>query len=876
MKLLERDPFLVELDELLCTAAGGQGRLVFVAGEAGVGKTVLVEEFCGAARPTARVLRGACDPLSTPRPLGPLVDIARLVGGELDRLLRAAGPRHEVFSAFLALVAHSPQPVLVVIEDVHWADEATLDLLRFIGRRVDGVPALIVATYRNDEVGPQHPLRIVLGDLATSSAIRRLTLQPLSESSVQLIAQGSDLDPVALYHRTGGNPFFVTEVLASGQRGIPATVRDAVLARAARLSSSARTLLETAAVIGPSCEIWLLGDVAGPVLDQVDECVSLGVLHYQADGHGVTFRHEIARETTLDAISPQRRVALHQAILAALEKSNPGPDMLARLAHHAEAAGDRDAVLIHALAAARRAAGLNAHREAAAQYARTLRFAGGLSPVERAELLEVYADECVAVDLMNEAITAHREAAAIWHAATQPLREGRNLSEVSQVLVMAGRNAEGEKASRAALDVLQPLPPGNELARAYAIQAHLRMLNRDNAEAIEWGERAIKLGERLGHTRTIVTGYNTVGSAMLVSGDNDGFAFLERSIELARESGFDVSVASAYGNLGSATGEMYQFALADRYLHEGIAFCTERELDSGRFYMLSWLALCHFYQGRWSDAVEVAASVARRPVVATISRIMALVALGRVRARRGDPEVWAALDEALELSQQTETLQRLGPVRSARAEAAWLSGDMGRVVEEAHAAYDLALHHEHPWHTGEMAFWLWRAGGLTEAPGCAAKPFALHIEGKWAEAAQAWQALNCPYEAARALADSDDETALKEALTEFERLGAAPMVATVTRRMRDLGVRGIPRGPRPATLANLAGLTRREVEVLQLIAEGLRNAEIAERLFLSPKTIDHHVSAVLAKLGVHSRTEAVHEASRRGLVPQNRESSAPN
>lgn len=875
MELLERDPFLLELAGFLGAAAGGLGRLVFVAGEAGVGKTVLVEEFSRTVLPEARVLRGACDPLSTPRPLGPLVDIARLVGGELDRLLREAGQRHDVFGAFLSLLAHSPEPALIVIEDVHWADEATLDLLRFIGRRVATVPALIVATYRNDEVGPQHPLRIVLGDLATSSAIRRVTIPPLSASSVGLLAEGSDLDPVALHERTGGNAFFVTEVLAVGESGIPSTVRDAVLARAARLSDAARSVLDVAAVVGSSGEAWLLSTVAGPAMDAVDECVAMGVLRQQSDGSGFSFRHEIARETILGAVPIQRRTRLHHEILTALETAS-SDDLLARLAHHAEEAGSREAVLRYAPKAARRAATLNAHREAAAQFARALRFADQMSPTERAELREEYAEECFSVDLIEEAIAALQEAAGIWRAANQPLREGRDLSELAPLFVHAGRNAEGEQAIRVALDLLQPLSPGKELARAYAIQSSLRMLNRDNDEAIIWGERAIKLGERLGYVRTIVNGYNTVGSAMLVSGDNNGIAFLERSLELAQESGLDASVSMAYANLGSGTGEMYQFALAERSLEEGIAFCAERDLDNSRFYMTAWQALCHFYQGRWSDAAEVATSVTRRPAVAAISRIMALLALGRVRARRGDPDVWNALDEAFELAGKTATLQRIGPVRAARAEAAWLAGDRDRTVREARASYDLALHHRHPWHTGELAYWLWRADELAEAPACAAEPFALQIAGKWAEAAQAWQELNCPYEAARALADSDDEAALKAALAEFERLGAVPMATIVTRRMRDLGVRGIPRGPRPQTLANPAGLTPREIEVLALIVEGLRNAEIAKRLYLSPKTVDHHVSAVLAKLGVHSRTEAAREAARHGIVPQNGEIPPPN
>ncbi len=874
MQLLERDSFLLELNDLLSVAADGHGRLVFVAGEAGVGKTVLVKEFCRAARPRVRVLRGTCDPLSTPRPLGPLIDIAGQVGGELDRLLQEAGQRYKVFSAFLGLLAHRPDPAVVVFEDVHWADEATLDLLRFIGRRIDTVPALLIATYRDDEVGPRHPLRIVLGDLATSAAVRRLTIPRLTEPAVRQLAEGRAIDAANLYQQTGGNPFFVTEALASGQAGIPATVRDAVLARAARLSPPARSALDAAAVIGSNIETRVLMAVAGPEMEAIEECATAGVL--RAQENGFAFRHEIARETILDTISPQRLITLHQMVLAALEASEARPDMLARLAHHAEAAGDRERVLQYAPASARRAAELRAHREAAAQYARALRFAGTMDEIERATLLEDYATECQVVDDLERAIVARQEATEIWHRAGQPSREAENLGRLGHLFILTGRNGDGEAAGRAALDLLEELPAGLELARAYMFQARLRMLNRDNAEAISWGEKAIDLAERHGHTQTIAAACNSVGSAMMLSGIDQGRRYLERSLELSRDIAHDSGVASAYGNLGSASGEMYQFSLATRYLTEGIAFATEHDLDFEQWYMVSWQALCHLYQGRWSEATEDASAVVRRPVVATISRIMALIALGRVRARRGDPDVWAALDEALELSRETATLQRLGPVHAARAEAAWLMGDHERVVEEARACYELALHHKHIWHVGELSLWLWRAGALDAAPEGAAEPFALQISGHWAEAAQAWKQLNCPYEAARALADGDDEATLKQALREFERLGAAPMVAVATRRLRELGARGIPRGPRPATLANLAGLTPREVEVLHLLAEGLRNAEIAERLFLSPKTVGHHVSSVLAKLDVHSRAEAAREAVRLGLILQNGETRTPN
>ncbi|HET7092576.1 MAG TPA: AAA family ATPase, partial [Thermomicrobiales bacterium] len=255
MDLLERELPLTALDAWLHEAAAGQGRLAFVAGEAGVGKSALVARFCqtAAARGRARALLGACDALSTPRPLGPLQDIALQTGGSLERLLTENVARDRLLRAFLAELAGGLTPTLVVLEDVHWADEATLDLLRLLGRRLEPVRCLAIVTYRDDEVGPTHPLRRVLGDLATTPSVRRLRLAPLSEAGIRTLAAGSGLDPVSLHRVTGGNPFFATEVLAAGAAmpgSIPATVRDAVLARASRLTSAGRETLEAAAVIG--------------------------------------------------------------------------------------------------------------------------------------------------------------------------------------------------------------------------------------------------------------------------------------------------------------------------------------------------------------------------------------------------------------------------------------------------------------------------------------------------------------------------------------------------------------------------------------------------------------------------------------------------
>ena len=238
MELLERTPYLTELGGLLRQAADGQGHVAFLGGEAGVGKTSLVRRFCDDAREAARVLTGACDPLSTPRPLGPLLDIAAVVGGELDRLVASAARREQVFGAFLAELSGGGKPTLVAIEDAQWADAATLDLLRYLGRRLGSTRALLLVTFRDDELGPRHPLRLAMGDLATADAVRRLTLLPLSIDAVRTLAAGSGIDSDALHRHTGGNPFFVTEVLAAGG-GVTATLRYAVHGRSSSVRAEA-------------------------------------------------------------------------------------------------------------------------------------------------------------------------------------------------------------------------------------------------------------------------------------------------------------------------------------------------------------------------------------------------------------------------------------------------------------------------------------------------------------------------------------------------------------------------------------------------------------------------------------------------------------
>ena len=859
--LLERDEQLAALHSHLTRAATGRGAMVFVGGEAGIGKSTLVRRFCEDAARSARVLVGGCDAMQTPRPLGPLLDMAPGLGPPFTTMLDDDGARDRVFGHLLE--ACRTRATVAVFEDVHWADDATLDLLRFLGRRLGDTRALVIATYRRDELGPRHhPLKAVLGELVSASSVTRMTVPPLTRDAVARLAAGIDADPDELHRLTAGNPFFVTEVVAAGGNRLPSSVSDAVGARVGRLPDAARDALEAASVLGMTVEPSLL-TALGHGVEAIEACLTAGLLHEQ--GGRLAFRHQLARDAIDATISAPRRRALHTAVLAALERT-PSANR-ATLAHHAAEAGDAAGVLRHAPTAAREAAALGAHREAHAQYARALPYLERLPDEEHTELLAAFAFECEIVDRHTEARDAWRTAIERWRAAGEREHWANAHTDLARVLLHLGDNASAESASARAIEALEGLQAGAALARAYWYRAALRMLDRDTEAAITWGERTIELATAAADHRTLAGAHVTVASSLMLEGRPDYAHHFDIAIALAREHGLDVVHANAHLNRGSGAGELYRFDEAEHHLRRALEIAEQHDMDSQASYVMAWLALTHLYRGHWDEAAALTGRTLARASASSITRMMALTALGRLRVRRGDPEAWPPLDEALALALGTGTLQRLAPVRAARAEAAWYGGDLERVRSEAAASFERAVQARHPWFVGELGYWRSLADDLDDLPAFAAEPFALQVGGRPRDAAAAWETRGCPFEAARALAESPVEQDVRSAVDAFSHLGARVAAERARTRLRELGATGIPRGPRERTQHHPAGLTPREAQVLARLVEGLSNAEIAARHRVSIRTVEHQVSAVLAKLGVDSRAAAIAEAHRRGLVP---------
>ncbi|RYE41789.1 MAG: LuxR family transcriptional regulator [Hyphomicrobiales bacterium] len=871
-KLLERSAPLDVLHAVWERASSGRGGTVLIEGEAGIGKTALLQQFAIAHDTDSDIAWGWCEALFTPRPLGPLHDMNRALGPGLAVLLEQSAPPDRLFPALLNRLQDQDAPLVLIFEDVHWADNATLDLVRYLGRRISLLNTLVVLSARSDEIGPTHPLAYVLGDLP-AAAVTRIKLPPLSPAAVQELAEEAGRGSDDLYRVTAGNPFFVTELLAaaSGDAGsVPDSIRDAVWSRLARLTPGEREVLEMMSIVPGNMELRLIKALFGPEAeDLVDMAVARGLLRREVGGD-ISFRHELARQATLDRLSTSLQRSMHRKVEAALA-SLPGQDGMAQLArrvHHAAGAENGAKVLELAPSAARQASRLGAHQQAASYLSTALAYVGNADPAVAAQLHESWAYEASLGLFDYDAIIAsHHRAIAIWRDLGNRAKVSLNYRLLSRLHWRRGEGKEARTYSELAVNEVEGTGATPELAMAYSSRSQLHMLHYRFNEAIEWGNRAIKLADELHVVETRVHALNNVGTALLFSARPGGREVMEESLSLALQHGFHDHAARAYTNFSEYAVVSKQFELAERLLSEGIAFAARFDLDAPNQYLLGRLAHLRMEQGRLREAETIARGVIAMERLPVVMHLPALTVLGRVSSRMGHAGAREALDQALAEALPTGEPQRIVPVRLALVEAEWLAGDLDAAQRQLSALLDIDLAGLRPWDVGEFAAWWQRCRmpgdvplELVDIP----RPWALELAGDAAAAAAEWSRIGLPYEAGVALllvTGDGAGIALGQAVTALEDIEARAAAALGRRMAQRLGLAGwLPRarrGPYAVARQHPLGLTQSELQVLRLIAEGRSNKDIARQLSRSPRTIEHQVSAVLGKFSSANRMEVM-------------------
>jgi len=850
MKLLEREAPLSQLNNCLQNVLDNSGYIVTISGEAGIGKTSLVEEFVGHLKNKIRIFWGTCDDLFTPRPLAPLYDIVHQLDSRLIDQLDSGASRPSIFSNFLIEIQNCA-PNIIVIEDVHWADESSLDLIRFIGRRINKSNTLLIITYRDDELRSNHPLRIALSSIPSNYLIRiKLTL--LSEEAVKNLASISGKNKPELFKQTGGNPLLVSEVLSNNEIGTSITIKEMATSRINKLSPDSRNAIELLSVIPGRIEKWLIHKLVED-FTLIDDGIESGLIKNEDDQ--ITFRHDLTRMAIEETLSESKRIRFNSLVLNALLDQANNEHLLARIIHHSTKSNNHEAIIKYTPMAAKQASNLGAHRLACKIYGTALQYKELISAEQQLDFLEGYSYESFLTGQVNEAIKSSEEALKIFKKYPNPEREGEIYRRLSRILWYDCQDVNGEEYLDRAISIFEKLPLGRNLAMAYSNKSQTYVIREEYEIAIRWGIKALELARKLEDKEVEAHALNNIGCCKMLIEDESGENDLLKSLEISTENDLFEHATRAYVNLGSIHLQQRNLISADKYFARGLEYGNEKDIYVFSLCMAGHYAKAKLHFGLWDESIELSNYVLNQSSAPPGNTVMPLNVLAVIRTRRNDPGALKPLNEAAEMAASMGEMEKIVSVTAAKAEYFWLRNQLDQYADELEKIYFKILDQKNAWAIGEIAYWVWKAKRLEEIPNIIAKPFKLHIEGHWQEAADIWEELHCPYEKALALSEGDED-AMKQSLEIFERLGASATVQLIKQKMRESGIKSIPKGPRQSTKDNFAGLTKRQFEVLKLVASGKSNSEIADNLYISAKTVDHHVSAIFSKLNIHSRIEA--------------------
>lgn len=859
--LLERERHLTALRSLLEAARLGRGHTVVISGEAGIGKSTLTRAFIHEVGEDVRVLRSACEDLSIAEPLAPLFDLAREANWTLPDTLRSQGERIAVFSEALDVLGSGDRPSVILVEDLHWADDATIDFLRYVSRRIETRPILLILTSRDDERGGRIHVRRIVGAVAPET-VTRMPLEPLSMQAISQLAETAGRDAGQLFELTGGNAFYVTELLRTEPGTHPVSVQDSVLYRADRLPQPVRKVLDVVSIFPRRAEKHLVDRLTGDG-EGLEACFEVGLL--EENDSFIAFRHELARQAVETALSDTVRRRLNQRLLDLLrEGAEPAHG---RLMHHAAIAGAREAIREFAPKAAAEAELAGSLHQAASFLALAVENMSHLDWKVRAELYERYAfaahqiaDFTVAVEAQNAALDTYKQNGDI-------VGEGGSYRRLSRFAWLMGNRARARDYAERAYRTLAN-QPGPELAMARSTIAQLEVLDYNLAAVPEHCEVAIAIAEEFERPDIIAHAKNNLSMSLMHVDPDRGQALLDESLQISLNLKLSDDVARAYTNRAYFEMGLMNLPAALESARAGLAFCQAHEQEGFQRYQGGTVAWILILQGLWSDAdpylanaFEQYSEIVNRSQV--FPNACATLWLAMRRGEEPNPLAVSYLDGFVA---EMDELQRLAAYAELQGERAWLGqGDRETAVDFLERV--IARAGETPETVPYSLFWLHRLGGkidsnLTER---VLAPVRHAIMGRWEEAAKAWSAAGFRYFEALALAEGDAE-ARERSVELLNEMGAAAVVRKLLCDWQERGLKVAHQPPRRARRDHPSGLTRRQLDVLSTLNEGLSNAEIAEKLFISAKTVDHHVSAILAQIGVGSRGEAAALARARGWV----------
>jgi DNA-binding CsgD family transcriptional regulator len=864
MELVERAEFLDKLQlQFQNISAAGEGHCMFISGEAGIGKTSLIKKFCSDLKKRCNIYQGTCDALFIPRPMAPLYDILLQLGNIVPENNIDNASRSDFFIKLFHELSNQKETCIVIFEDIHWADEATLDFIKFLARRITQLSCLFILTYRDNEIGEEHHLRNILGQLNPDS-FTRMQLLPLSKEAVDKMAEEKGRNADNVYSISGGNPFYVNEILASYSPGVPDNIKDAVLSVYNRQEKGTKNAWELFSIIPEGLEINRFAKIKSSWDEPLDHCFALKIIVIKGDK--IHFKHELYRRTIEGSLSPLKRVELNKKLLDLLLNSFEKEGEIERIIQYAKNSNQNNLVVKYAPLAARQAACLRSHVEASKLFFTAIEYADRSDADQLVKLYEAYAYECYLTNQVKEAIIYQVKALEIWQRKQKIEQAGNNMRLLSRLWWVEANRNEAEKYGKQAIEILQTQPVSKAKAMAFANMSALKMYADEIDECIELGTLAIEMAKEINDAEIVCYALNNIGFAKWKAEPlkKEGIELLMDSLDIALKNSFHEHAARAYTILIIGYLRFKEYDLAMQFLHDGLRYSEERDLDSWTKFLLSVKCGLMLETGNWNEAGSISQKLLCREETAVI-RIGAMTTAAIIKMRRSEAASLDMMQQIKSIAFETREHHRIVPAMIICLEYEWLTGNQIITEKELEATLVLVRNVKNKILNSEFAYWLCKVrtqiAGIEELY----EPYQFLKEGKITEAAEFWEKIGCPFEKALALSEGN-ETDKKNALSIFQQLGAVAVYEKLKNEMWAAGIRKIPRGIRESTRTNPAQLTNRELDVLQLLQKAAQNKEIAGKLFISSKTVDHHISNILFKLDVSSRAKAVTEAARLGIL----------